>query len=72
MVGPVKRMWLFLVPGVVLSLVGLVWALQGLDVLRGSVMSGSPLWATIGPIVLLVGLVLIGIAIAVAIRRRTR
>ncbi|HWM16854.1 MAG TPA: hypothetical protein VNP97_09715 [Microbacterium sp.] len=65
-------MWLFLVPGVVLSLVGLVWTLQGLDVLRGSVMSGSPLWATIGPIVLLVGLVLIGIAIAVAIRRRTR
>jgi len=66
----VKRFWLFLVPGVVLSAVGLVWTLQGLDVLRGSVMSGSSLWATIGPIVLLVGLVLIGIAIAIAIRRR--
>ena len=65
-----KRFWLFLVPGVVLSAVGLVWTLQGLDVLRGSVMSGSSLWATIGPIVLLVGLVLIGIAIAIAIRRR--
>ncbi|GAA1760043.1 cytochrome c-type biogenesis protein CcmH [Agromyces humatus] len=64
-----KRIWPFLVPGVVLSGVGLVWTLQGLDVLRGSVMSGSSLWATIGPIVLLVGLVLIGIAI---VRRRRR
>jgi hypothetical protein len=65
----VKRIWPLLVPGVILSGVGLVWTLQGLDVLRGSVMSGSALWATIGPIVLLVGLVLIGIAIAR--RRRT-
>jgi hypothetical protein len=68
----VKRIWPFLVSGLVLSGVGLVWTLQGLDVLRGSVMSGSSLWATIGPIVLLVGLVLIGIAIAIARRRRTR
>ena len=68
-----KRIWPFLVPGVVLSGVGLVWTLQGLDVLRGTVMSGSSLWATIGPIVLLVGLALIGIAIAIARRRhRTR
>jgi hypothetical protein len=65
----VKRIWPFLVPGVVLSVVGLVWTLQGLDVLRGSVMSGSSLWATIGPIVLLIGLVLIGIAIAIRRRR---
>jgi hypothetical protein len=65
----VKRIWPFLVPGVVLSVVGLVWTLQGLDVLRGSVMSGSSLWATSGPIVLLVGLVLIGIAIAIRRRR---
>ena len=64
-----KRIWPFIVPGVVLSVVGLVWTLQGLDVLRGSVMSGSSLWATIGPIVLLIGLVLIGIAIAIRRRR---
>lgn len=64
-----KRIWPFLVPGVILSAVGLVWALQGLNVLRGSVMSGSSLWATMGPIVLLVGLVLIAIAI---VRRRMR
>ena len=64
-----KRIWPFLVPGILLSGVGLVWTLQGIGVLRGSVMTGSSLWATIGPIVLLVGLVLIGIAIAIARRR---
>jgi hypothetical protein len=69
----VKGIWPFVVSGVVLSTVGLVWTLQGLDVLRGSVMSGSSLWATIGPIVLLVGMVLIGIGIGIAkARRRTR
>jgi LPXTG-motif cell wall-anchored protein len=48
----------------------LVWTLQGLNVLGGSVMSGSTLWATIGPIVLVVGLVLIGVALAISRRRR--
>jgi hypothetical protein len=66
----VKRIWLFLVPGVILVAVGLVWTLQGLNVLGGSVMSGSPLWATIGPVVLVVGLVLIGVALAISRRRR--
>ena len=65
-----KRIWPFLVPGVLLSLVGLVWTLQGLNILRGSAMSGSPLWATIGPLVLLAGLALIAIAIVIARRRR--
>ena len=62
-----KRMWPFLVPGVIMVLVGLVWMLQGLNVLGGSAMSGSTLWAIIGPIVLVAGLVLIGIGVA---RRR--
>jgi hypothetical protein len=66
-----KRIWPFVVPGVILTGAGLVWTLQGLNVLRGSVMSGSSLWATLGPIVLVVGLVLIAMAI-VRRRRRTR
>jgi len=66
----VKRVWPFLVPGVILGAVGLVWTLQGINVLGGSAMSGSPLWATIGPIVLLIGLALIAIAVAIAVRRR--
>ena len=65
-----KRIWPFLIPGVILGAIGLVWTLQGINVLGGSAMSGSPLWATIGPIVLLVGLGLIAIAIANAVRRR--
>ena len=64
-----RRMWPFLVPGVILAVVGLVWTLQGLNVLGGSVMSGSSLWAVVGPIVLLAGLVLI--AIGIGRRRRT-
>ncbi len=63
----VKRIWLFVVPGVILVLVGLVWTLQGVGVLGGSAMSGSTLWAIIGPIVLIVGVVLIAVGIA---RRR--
>lgn len=46
--------------GVVLILMGLIWTLQGLDVVKGSsVMSGKPLWAVIGPIVALAGIALI-------------
>jgi len=50
--------WVFLVIGVLLVLTGIVWTLQGLDVLGGSVMSGVTLWAIIGPIVAVAGLVL--------------
>jgi hypothetical protein len=42
--------------GVVILLIGLLWTLQGLDVLGGSGMSGKTIWAIIGPIVGLAGL----------------
>jgi hypothetical protein len=46
-----------LVPvGVLIVLVGLLWTLQGLDVVGGSGMSGKTMWAVIGPIVALAGL----------------
>jgi hypothetical protein len=54
-----------LVLGVILILVGLVWTLQGLDVLGGSAMSGVALWAVVGPFVMLIGVIL-----AVSGRRR--
>jgi hypothetical protein len=41
--------------GVLLVLIGLIWMLQGLDVLGGSQMSGKTLWAIVGPIVAVVG-----------------
>lgn len=50
--------WVFVVIGALLLLSGIIWTLQGLDVLGGSPMSGETLWAIIGPITALVGLVL--------------
>jgi hypothetical protein len=43
--------------GILLVLVGIVWTLQGLDILGGSGMSGVAVWAVIGPFVALVGVV---------------
>jgi hypothetical protein len=45
--------------GVLLVLVGLIWTLQGLGYLAGSVMTGVTLWAIIGPIVAIGGIWLI-------------
>lgn len=45
--------------GVLLVVVGAVWTLQGLGYLPGSVMSGVTLWAVVGPVVALLGLVLL-------------
>ncbi len=41
--------------GVLLILVGLIWTLQGLDLLAGSVMTGVTFWAIVGPIVAVIG-----------------
>ena len=48
----------FLIPGVILLLLGLVWTLQGAGVLGGSVMTGQRQWLVIGLVVAVVGLVL--------------
>ncbi|KGN34256.1 hypothetical protein N802_12910 [Knoellia sinensis KCTC 19936] len=52
--------------GVALVVVGLIWFLQGLGILGGSVMSGVTLWAVIGPVVAAVG-----VAVAMSGRRRS-
>ncbi|WP_336216619.1 hypothetical protein [Nonomuraea sp. LPB2021202275-12-8] len=52
------KAWIFLAIGVLLALTGLVWTLQGVGIVGGSVMSGVTTWAIIGPIVLVIGLVL--------------
>lgn len=53
------RAVLLLVGGILLIAVGLVWTLQGIGVLAGSAMSGSTLWAVIGPIVAIIGIYLV-------------
>ena len=45
--------------GAVMLVAGVVWTLQGLDVLSGSAMSGVTTWAIIGPIVAGLGLALL-------------
>ena len=49
----------------IFALVGLVWIGQGVGAIGGSVMSGSPFWAVVGAI-----LVVVAVAIVVLERRR--
>ena len=56
-----KPSWV--IAGVVLVLMGLVWTLQGLDVISGSAMSGTTTWSIIGPIVIVLGALLAGMGI---------
>lgn len=45
--------------GLLLTVLGVVWALQGLGYIGGSSMSGKSLWAIIGPVVAAFGVSLI-------------
>jgi len=64
------RQIVLVVIGLVAALAGLVWTLQGLGYVGGSFMSGATVWAVIGPIVAVVGLVLI--TAGLRSRRRAR
>jgi hypothetical protein len=46
--------------GALATVAGAIFALQGFGVLGGSVMSGSSLWAALGPLIAVVGLCAIG------------
>ncbi|HEX5441515.1 MAG TPA: hypothetical protein VFW76_11575 [Ktedonobacterales bacterium] len=61
--------WAWLILGALALAVGVVWTLQGLNVIGGSVMSGNPTWAIIGPIVAIVGLALLAVGAGVGRRR---
>ncbi len=47
------------VGGIILVLVGVVWLLQGLNVLPGSSMTGSAFWGIVGALALAAGSVLL-------------
>jgi hypothetical protein len=51
-----RVVWILL--GAIAVVLGVVWTLQGLDVLGGSAMSGDSTWAIIGPIVAVVGMLI--------------
>ncbi|HEX8733598.1 MAG TPA: hypothetical protein VF725_16220 [Ktedonobacterales bacterium] len=59
--------WAGIIIGALLALVGVIWTLQGVGILGGSFMTGNRLYAIIGPIVAIVGLVLL----AFGARRRS-
>ena len=62
--------WLPMVLGLLALVLGGVWTLQGLDVLSDSKMSGVTAFAIIGPILALIGLVLI--VVGMRIRNRSK
>ena len=53
--------------GVLIALLGVLFTLQGLGAIGGSVMSGVTFWAVAGPVIALAGLALA----AIGLRRRS-
>lgn len=53
------KTWVLIIVGALLALSGVVWTLQGLGYVGGSAMSGVTLWAIVGPVVAVLGLVLV-------------
>jgi uncharacterized membrane protein len=47
------------VAGIVIALLGILFTLQGIGVVSGSSMSGSTTWAVLGPIIAVVGVLLV-------------
>ncbi len=45
--------------GALIVIVGVIWTLQGLGVVGGSVMTGKTLWAVLGPLVAVTGLAMV-------------
>jgi hypothetical protein len=45
--------------GVLVALAGVVFALQGFDVMGGSAMSGTSIWKVLGPVIAIVGLIIV-------------
>ncbi|MFF5173023.1 hypothetical protein ACFY3U_10350 [Micromonospora sp. NPDC000089] len=53
------RGWLTLTLGLLAVVVGAVWTVQGLGYVSGSLMTGQRIWAVLGPLLVLVGLVVL-------------
>jgi hypothetical protein len=45
--------------GIIVTLMGAVFTLQGLGFIGGSAMTGSMLWAILGPIIAVVGIIIV-------------
>ncbi len=59
-----------MVVGSLMLVLGLVWTLQGLNVLGGSAMTGQTVWVVVGPIVAIAGVVIVGLGVRRGTARR--
>ncbi|HEY2576856.1 MAG TPA: hypothetical protein VGI74_11160 [Streptosporangiaceae bacterium] len=62
------RKTLLVVVGGLITLAGVIFALQGAGVIGGSGMSGVTLWAVLGPVIALIGLAIASLGL---LRRST-
>ncbi|MCZ7375536.1 hypothetical protein [Micromonospora sp. WMMC250] len=63
------RGWLSLTLGLLAVVIGAVWTVQGLGYVSGSLMTDERVWAVLGPLVSLAGLVVLWFGLRS--RRRT-
>jgi hypothetical protein len=70
--GAPMKGWPWLTAGLLGVVLGVLWTAQGLDLIGGSVMSGVTIWAVIGPIVAVAGLVLIVLGVRIRARSKSQ
>lgn len=58
----------WVVVGIVVALAGLLFTLQGLDVVKGSAMTDSTFWAIAGPMLIVAGLAFAGLGVRGRVR----
>ncbi len=54
--------------GVLVTVAGVIFALQGLGYIGGSVMTGTTLWSVLGPLIAVAGLCIAGVGFRVSRR----
>jgi len=57
------KQFVLMVIGALVAVTGAVWTLQGFGYISGSFMTGATLWAVIGPVVLVAGLVIVALGL---------